>query len=98
MNTPAPTTTFVSRLRRLAAALAAITMLAAAASAEAANVSLDPAATSASNGSQVSFDLLADFGSTVMLGGAVDVAWDALVLHFAGFAFDAGLAPPRRAF
>jgi hypothetical protein len=82
--------------RRLARALAALALATGLANAEAASISLDPGGASAPLGAQVSFDLVADFDGTVVLGGAVDLAWDAQVLEFFAFDFSAGMAPPRR--
>lgn len=82
--------------RRLASALVAVALATGLANADAASISLNPGGASAALGAPVSFDLVADFDGLVLLGGAVDLAWDAQVLEFVEFNFSGGMAPPRR--
>lgn len=53
----------------------------------AATIALTPAGTAVMQGGQVTFDLIADFGDTRLLGGATDITWDSSALSFSGFTF-----------
>lgn len=83
-------------LRRLASALGTVVLAAGVANAEAASIVFNPIAQNAAQGAQVSFDLIADFDGLVLLGGAVDIAWNEQLLALVDFNFSAAMAPPRR--
>ncbi len=76
--------------------LVAIGLALAASGAQAATVSLDPASNTGPQGSQVTFNLIANFGSTATIGGATDLTWNPSVLTFQSFAFDSGFGTPPR--
>lgn len=82
--------------RGVARLLAAGLLAAACTSAAAGSVSLVPVVDSAPQGSQVSYQLVANFGPDAVLGGTVDVTWDSNVIDFTSFDFDPGMDPPRR--
>jgi hypothetical protein len=64
-------------------------------SAQAATISLVPAVQSVLPGEVMTFDMVADFGTQMVLGGATDLTWDATVLTFQSFAFGAALGSAR---
>ena len=67
-----------------------------ASNADAAMISLISVGGAPALGGTATFDLVANFGSDRILGGATDLVWDSTVLHFGAFSFDSSLAPPVR--
>lgn len=76
--------------------LVAIGLTLAASGAHAASISLDPVNSTGPQGSQITFNLIANFGATATIGGATDLSWDPSVLTFQSFAFDSGFGTPPR--
>ena len=76
--------------------LVAIGLALATSGAHAASISLDPISGTGPQGSQVTFNLIANFGSTATIGGATDMSWNPSVLTFQSFAFDSGFGTPPR--
>lgn len=65
-------------------------------SASAATITVVPGNTDVLPGASISFDLIANFGGDLTVGGATDLMWDSAVLSFDGFAFSSALAAPIR--
>ena len=86
---------FITNIRKI---LVAIGLTLVASAAHAASISLNPVSATGPQGSQVTFSLIANFGTTATIGGATDLTWNPSVLMFQSFAFDSGFgAPPRDA-
>lgn len=60
--------------------------------AHAATVSVTPNNLGVLQGGQATFELVADFGSLSVLGGAVDLTWDPAVITFDSFTFDPAMS------
>ncbi len=65
--------------------------------AQAATINLTPSINSAPQGGQVSFNLIADFGTTPVLSGGVDFSWGSAVMTYDSFVYDAGFLPLTQA-
>src|SRR3990172_275949 len=76
--------------------LVAIGFALATSGAHAASISLDPVSGTGPQGSQVTFNLIENFGSTSTTGGATDISWNPSVLTFQSFAYDSGFGTPPR--
>ncbi len=63
---------------------------------QAASISFSPYYSASVKGGEITVDLLAGFDSMTILGGAVDLSWDASVLTFKDFVFDSGFGTPPR--
>ncbi|MEO1035135.1 MAG: VPLPA-CTERM sorting domain-containing protein [Pseudomonadota bacterium] len=87
----------ITFVRKTATVIAALILISATTSTvNAASISLVPSSSVSLNGDTATFDLIANFGSDLTVGGATDFMWDASVLQFDDFVFGAALAAPVR--
>ena len=82
----------MKRVNRLAVAIA---LALGVSGAQAATISLVPGNRVVGPGGVTTFDMVADFGTQLVLGGATDFFFDPSVLTFQGFAFSAAIASAR---
>lgn len=62
--------------------------------AQAASITLAPVSGPVASGGQVTFDVVANFGAELVLGGGTDYSWNPAILEFVGFSFSPALAAP----
>lgn len=82
----------MKRVNRLVAAIALALGIS---GAQAATISLEPANQSVAPGGIATFDMVADFGSQLVLGGATDFLFDPSVLTFQNFVFSTTIGAAR---
>lgn len=83
-------------ISRISHVITGIALLVGVSMVQAATISLSPTTNDAPQGDTVPFDLIANFGTDSVLGGAIDLQWDPAVITFADFVFDSGFGVPPR--
>lgn len=85
-------------MKRTHGAIGMLLVLAMASTAQAATVIFNPADHRTLEGNQILMDLVADFGSTSVLGGTIDLKWDPAVISLDSFTFGPAAADRDQAF